>query len=79
MTVGEFRLKEECISIWVIQVILRGLVKHEPIHLPESHQITIAWQYRLPGGQDKISRMVQGLEKAGIIYINYIIYFTWVL
>ena len=67
MTVGEFRLWQRCISIWVAQAILRGHEKQGPICLPKPHRITNVRQYRLPGRQDEITRMVQELEKGGII------------
>jgi len=67
MTVGEFRLWQRCISIWVARAILRGHEKQGPICLPKPHRITNVRQYRLPGRQDEITRMVQELEKGGII------------
>ena len=65
-TVGEFRLRERCFSIWMVQVILRGHVKHElfacPIHagllIPNSIDSR---------GQEENSGMVQELEKEGIV------------
>uniref|UniRef100_A0A669QJJ3 ribonuclease H n=1 Tax=Phasianus colchicus TaxID=9054 RepID=A0A669QJJ3_PHACC len=66
-TVGEFRLRQRCIGIWAVQAILRGHAKHGPICLPKPCWITDVGQYRLPGGQDEISRTVQELEKVGII------------
>ena len=45
---------------------MRGHVKHEPICLPKLYWITRVRQYRLPCGQDEISRKVQELEKVGI-------------
>jgi len=42
-------------------------VKHEPICLLEPCWFTNVRQYRLLGGQDEISRMVQEIEKVGII------------
>ena len=34
-TVGEFRLRQRCISVWAVQTVLRGHAKHEPICLPK--------------------------------------------
>jgi len=59
MTVGEFRLWQRCISIQVVQAVLRGHAKQGPICLPKPHRITNVRQYRLPGGQDEITRTVQ--------------------
>ena len=42
-------------------------VKQGPICLPKPHWITNIRQYRLPSGQDEITRTVQELEKVGII------------
>ena len=67
MTVGEFRLRQRCVSVQVAQAILRGHAKHEPICLPKPLQITNVRPYRLPGGQDEITRTMQELEKVGII------------
>ena len=66
-TVREFRLRQRCISIRAVQAILRGHAKQGPICLPKPRWITNARQYRLLGGQDEITRMVQELEKGGII------------
>ena len=66
-TVREFGLWQRCVSVRVEQVILRGHVKHESICLRERHGVTNVRQYRLPWGQDEISRTVQELEKVGII------------
>ena len=66
-TAGEFRLRPRCISIRAIQTILRGHAKQGPICLPKSRRITNVKQYRLPGGQEEISKTVQELERAGII------------
>ncbi|XP_052553514.1 uncharacterized protein LOC128087697 [Tympanuchus pallidicinctus] len=66
-TVGEFRLRQRCISIRAVQAILRGHAKHGNVCLPKPHRITNVRQYRLADGQDEISRTVQELEKVGII------------
>jgi len=50
-----------------VQAILGGPAKNEPICLLKLRQVTNVRKYRLPGGQDEISRMVQELEKVGII------------
>ena len=66
-TVGEFRLRQRCIRIRAVQVILRGHAKHGPICLPKPRRVTNVRQSRLPGGQDEISKTVQEFEKVGII------------
>ena len=38
-----------------------------PICLPKPRRVTNVRQYRLPGGQDEISKTVQEFEKVGII------------
>lgn len=54
---------ERCIIIRAVQAILGDHMKHEPICLPELRQITNTKQYRSPGVQEEISRMVQEFEK----------------
>ena len=66
-TVGEFRLRERCISIRAVQAIIRGHAEIEPICLPQPRRITNTKQYRLPGGQQEITKTVQELERVGII------------
>jgi len=68
MAEGEFRLRKRCISICVVQAILRGHVKHEPICLPDLHWITNSKQYRPGRGGEEISRVVQEVEKVGICH-----------
>lgn len=67
MTMGKFRLRERCFSIQAVQAIIRGHVKIEPVCLPQPHQITNTKQYRLPAGQEEITKTVQELERVGII------------
>jgi len=64
ITVGQLDFNKGAL---VSRRLLRGHVNHEPIWLPKPHWITNTRQYRLLGGQDEISRMVQELEKVGII------------
>ena len=65
-TVGEFRLRERCISTRAVQGIIRGRAKIEPVCLPQPRRITNTKQYRVRGGQE-VTKTVQELERVGII------------
>lgn len=66
ITVGEFRLRERYISIWMVQVILRGHVKHE-LFACLIHAGLLILNSIDSWGQEESSGMVKKLEEAGII------------
>ena len=66
--VGEFGLRKRCISIRVVQAILRGYAKTEPICFLQLHLIMNTIQYMLLGGHWEITNTAQELERVGIIW-----------
>jgi len=46
---GKFTLQQKYISVQVVQAILRGHVKHKPVHQLEPHQFTNVRQYNSRG------------------------------
>ena len=74
-TVGEFSLRQRCISVQAVQEVLRGHVKHEPICLLEPCGITNVRQHRRLGDKMRYQRLFRNQKKLRIedLHIAHII------